>query len=93
MQFLFDHGDEFFQDDGSSRKTTVLRALVGRLPANMQASYQVAYRADGREEVHGVLQARDRHGRRYFNDWSETAAQRRILRWAQRVYREIQQDT
>lgn len=90
MQFIFDHGDEILQNDGTFVKTTRLRALSGSLPIGMMAQYMVRYDPVKRtEETDIMLQARDQHGRRYTSDRTEMEAQRHILRWAARVLREI----
>src|SRR4249920_2456 len=63
---------------------------VGRdLPRGMFAGYTVTRYADGSESVSGKLQARAAGGRRYFHDSSEAAAQTRLIKWSNRILREI----
>jgi len=64
-----------------------LRDLNGPLPEGMFARYVVTTTEHGTSVVEGVMQGHSACGRRYFADLNESAAQRRILKWAQRVLR------
>lgn len=89
-EVVFDGDGGRFDEAGCTERKR-LRGLGVALPAGMVAGYEVRWSADGAERVWGFVQARSRHGRRYFverGDGAETRAQTRLLRWAKRVLRE-----
>jgi hypothetical protein len=94
MQIVFiesDAGGFRLDADGRTVVERVIKRVQGLgapLPCGMFARYTVTRFESGRELVEGVLQARRAGGRRYFSDLSETAAQRRLLRWSARILRE-----
>jgi len=75
------------------RETKKIAGVGRELPKGMFASYQVTRWVDSkggqRDSVSGVLQARAAGGRRYFHDSSESAAQLRLIKWSNRILREI----
>lgn len=86
--FIFKHGDELFNDDGSTTCKVTLRLLSGRLPSGMFAYYTVSTDTNGYVRVHTTIQARAPGGRRHGFYLDETEAQHDILRWAKRIMRE-----
>lgn len=89
---VFDHGDGRYLPDGSFVQRTTLRAFGpgATLPTGMFGHLILTIDARGRETVRSVVQARTAGGRRYDTCFSHDVAdaQRRLLRWAQRVLRE-----
>lgn len=92
-QVVFIHGDETFNADGTSTRTVVLRAFVGKLPRGMFCRYTVTSGRDSESFptwIEATIQARAPGGRRYWGCADEIDAQARILKWANRVLREIE---
>ena len=69
-----------------------LYCLNGPLPDGMVATYIVTTTENGEQVVSGVVQARSVCGRRYFSDSNESAAQHRILKWAQRILKKLERE-
>lgn len=86
------HADPF--RDGKFQETEKVRVLgVGAsLPDGMFARYTIQRGEDGGETITGVLQARAKGGRRYFNASNETDVQIRLLAWSKRILLERARD-
>jgi DnaJ-class molecular chaperone len=78
-----------FQLDGSELDAKGIIGVGKPLPKGMFAGYYLRRLPDGTEAVYGVMQARAAGGRRYFYDQSESAAQTRLIKWSNRILREI----
>ena len=64
---IFAHaGHDYTRPDGTSVYRKVITGVGRPLPPGMAARYVVTIEPDGTERVCGHIQARDKHGRRYF---------------------------